>query len=521
MEAAAEKSNRRHRGIRLRILAAFSLVAVSAAGAAIVAWITVSAVQQRLQHMARTTLPMVVLAEALAKEAALFALLADNLSRVENETARSGQVAMLEERLVNLRGSTDRIEALGFDRRAVKDVRKLLLSLDENLKRQNQLAIRVIGTRRRLEERMDRLRDLHGLFIETATARVTEGYNSFLDQGNTVSREVLEALQELRPGANRGAVQDLQKKIRIGFTTLINSDAAEMRANLEMVAVTYLAVGILNEVSGSDRRKRIADLEGQFHGILESAGRIRLVLSASTPENRAVLLQAMPIIAFGRGADSIFTLRGSELALRQEVAEVARNSRRVADALNRSIGSLVLQASQRAESEADDLGTALARARLFQAAAAITAFLVALAIGWLYVGRKLVRPLLALRSAMEGQARGEDVPIPPGGRDELGDMVRSLHHFVEQRRKTEADLRKAKEEAEAALAEVKQLSGLLPICSHCKKIRDDSGYWNQLEAYISVNTEASFSHSICPDCAAELYPGMQLYHTDAESDREG
>ncbi len=59
---------------------------------------------------------------------------------------------------------------------------------------------------------------------------------------------------------------------------------------------------------------------------------------------------------------------------------------------------------------------------------------------------------------------------------------------------------------ERALSEVKQLSGLLPICASCKKIRDDSGYWKQIEAYIRDHSEAKFSHSICPECAKKLYP---------------
>ena len=59
-----------------------------------------------------------------------------------------------------------------------------------------------------------------------------------------------------------------------------------------------------------------------------------------------------------------------------------------------------------------------------------------------------------------------------------------------------------------ALAEVKRLSGLLPICSHCKKVRDDKGYWKQVEGYISEHSEAKFSHGICPDCLVEHYPFM-------------
>lgn len=57
-----------------------------------------------------------------------------------------------------------------------------------------------------------------------------------------------------------------------------------------------------------------------------------------------------------------------------------------------------------------------------------------------------------------------------------------------------------------ALAKVKTLSGMLPICSACKKVRDDKGYWKQIERYISEHSEAEFSHSICPECAKRLYP---------------
>lgn len=59
-----------------------------------------------------------------------------------------------------------------------------------------------------------------------------------------------------------------------------------------------------------------------------------------------------------------------------------------------------------------------------------------------------------------------------------------------------------------ALSQVRQLSGLLPICASCKKVRDDHGYWTQIEAYLRDHSEAEFSHSLCPDCGEELYPGM-------------
>jgi hypothetical protein len=62
------------------------------------------------------------------------------------------------------------------------------------------------------------------------------------------------------------------------------------------------------------------------------------------------------------------------------------------------------------------------------------------------------------------------------------------------------------EEIQKALSEVKLLSGLLPICASCKKIRDDKGYWKRIETYISAHSEAQFTHGICPECAKRLYP---------------
>ena len=77
---------------------------------------------------------------------------------------------------------------------------------------------------------------------------------------------------------------------------------------------------------------------------------------------------------------------------------------------------------------------------------------------------------------------------------------------VSERKRAEEALKQERDNLQDALAEVKTLSGLLPICANCKKIRDDKGYWNQIEVYIRDHSEADFSHSICPECAKKLYP---------------
>ena len=77
--------------------------------------------------------------------------------------------------------------------------------------------------------------------------------------------------------------------------------------------------------------------------------------------------------------------------------------------------------------------------------------------------------------------------------------------IVERKKAEEAERQKANKLQEA-MDKIKILSGLLPICSHCKKIRDEKGYWNQLEIYIAEHTDTEFSHGICDDCLKILYP---------------
>ena len=95
---------------------------------------------------------------------------------------------------------------------------------------------------------------------------------------------------------------------------------------------------------------------------------------------------------------------------------------------------------------------------------------------------------------------------------ELQEANARLLREVETRKQAELALWQEKCELEQALQEIDVLSGLLPICAQCKKIRDDKGYWNQIEAYIRQYSQVEFSHSICPECAAVLYP--DYYHGD-------
>ena len=77
---------------------------------------------------------------------------------------------------------------------------------------------------------------------------------------------------------------------------------------------------------------------------------------------------------------------------------------------------------------------------------------------------------------------------------------------ITERKKVEMEKEALIGELKAALENIKILEGLMPICASCKKIRDNDGYWHQVEVYIREHTEAEFTHSICPECANQLYP---------------
>lgn len=91
-------------------------------------------------------------------------------------------------------------------------------------------------------------------------------------------------------------------------------------------------------------------------------------------------------------------------------------------------------------------------------------------------------------------------------RVQAGERIKRAEDALKEK---EREQRKLVSQLTDALAEIKTLKGFIPICASCKKIRDDDGYWNQLEAYISKHTDAVFSHGLCPDCAEQYRAEMR------------
>ena len=94
--------------------------------------------------------------------------------------------------------------------------------------------------------------------------------------------------------------------------------------------------------------------------------------------------------------------------------------------------------------------------------------------------------------------------------DKAGNAIGTcgISRDITERKRAEAERERLIGELRNALSNVKTLSGLLPICASCKKIRDDSGYWNQIESFVRDHSQAEFSHGICPDCMRTIYPDI-------------
>lgn len=110
------------------------------------------------------------------------------------------------------------------------------------------------------------------------------------------------------------------------------------------------------------------------------------------------------------------------------------------------------------------------------------------------------------KNVIQVKERGELVPFKnEDRRDEIGILAEEFNSLVQQLDHEITEHKKTIKGLKSAFTEIKTLQGLLPICTHCKKIRDDSGIWNKIEAYISKHSQAGFTHGICPECIKKYY----------------
>lgn len=148
-------------------------------------------------------------------------------------------------------------------------------------------------------------------------------------------------------------------------------------------------------------------------------------------------------------------------------------------------------------------------AGLEQAAVQALTFFSALTLLILLVAHRLSHhlssPLVELAGAAEAIAEGNyKGEVQVTSRDEIGTLVQGFNQMAREVASSQTALEEKVEELEGAMTEIKTLKEIIPICASCKKIRDDRGYWNQLESYLRIHSDLEFSHGLCPDCYREF-----------------
>lgn len=156
----------------------------------------------------------------------------------------------------------------------------------------------------------------------------------------------------------------------------------------------------------------------------------------------------------------------------------------------------------------------------------------------LALGKKMVAPIERLAASAVEIGKGNfDISLKVKSHDEIGKLADAFNQMaqnlkattasrdelvreIEQRKRAEEQRERMILDLQVALSEIKTLRGLFPICAHCKKIRDEKGYWNRIESYIEAHSEVKFSHGLCETCSDDLY-GDETWYKEMKRNREG
>jgi PAS domain S-box-containing protein len=410
---------------------------------AVVAWYTLSSGDEQVRELASTLLPAVSSAEVLAAEAQRFTHLTEQLSRVTAEAQRVRLQTQQKQHLAGVFKSLNTLIKLGFKTGHVRQLHSQAISLADNMEIQHRLAQSFLNAKIQLAGSIAELEEKQAAFLKAAQPRISEGYKRFLEQGNELGNRLRSALAKHALKGGGIDHRDLDEDLRISLGTLINIEAGEMRASLEMLATVNLIAGIYREAAIVGDIGRVKKLQRQFEEQRGNLNRLRLILSTSRPAIRMVLIKAKPVMDMGRGPNNIFELRLAELSTRDSAKDVALQNHILAQQLGNSVDQLVRQAQNASLKASARLSREWSNARLLQTGAAVMAVVLVIAVGFFYVGRNIINRITKLSHAMEEHARGNEAPIPKGADDELGDMAQALRAFVEQRNKAEAALKQS------------------------------------------------------------------------------
>ena len=468
-EAAPAGRRRRRFGIMAKMVAAVAVIVLVAGSSRVIAWLSLRQVEAELALVVHHAVPAMSIAEALAIEASAIVNATSTLTAALSEDQRAALMVSLAGQISGLNRRLKQLAELQVDESVLAPLRERIARLSTNLSRQGNLVGLRISLLSQVQIDAAQLALSHKQFLAAVDPHIEDTYRSLFagiktlvsDLGSGSPAAPAEPPPAGQPSthADTPTHQDmvvLQR--RIG--TLFNHNVGEMLALLQLAAAGNLAAGLLNEVILVTDPVQVRQLRNRFGEITIAMGTIRLNL-ATTPENQVLLGLTTPMLQYGLGSDNLFDRRLRELELIGASDAVVAENRALSAALTEAVDRLVAASRADTERSTREVMEDAVHARIVGTIGALVALALVLLIVWRFVGHGIIGRLLALQQAMEGEAAGREIVIPAGGDDEIGDMTGALRHFVSRRKEAEAELRSAKERAEGAFAELKELQEAL------------------------------------------------------------
>ncbi|MFN3347739.1 response regulator [Pseudorhodoplanes sp.] len=390
------------KSIAAKLMLAFAVIAALTAAAALVAVLQFSRIEAAMGQLTEESLPEVKFALAVENNARAIAAAGAQLAGVRSEAQRFARMNEATERIGQLWSSLSRLRDATNDAAAIERLQTLVAGIDAQI---GQL------------DRSVRERITVDSALDNAIARLTRD-----------SAELAERLLVL-PRQN----DQLQ--------LVING----LRGD------TYRSVGVLYRSATAPETKAIAEGQKQFKEIRKRfEGGLNFLLNDATfdrAEAGAIDKTARSVLALGTGANGIFALRTSDLNERAAAESLQAGLEKSAEDMQALVSALVAKAEAAAANTAARTKQALDNTRFRLIGISLLSLVVAVIVVWFFVQRYVVARLQQVTGAMLAVASGKlDAPLPPTGRDELGDMSRALIVFRDNAR----DIRQAREEAETA-----------------------------------------------------------------------
>ena len=437
-------------GIASRLFAAFAGVAALSIAAGVIGWLVLRNVDTAQTTIVDQAMPAIAEARIIAETSSQIAAHGAMLANATSQDERRAEAETLRSTTDLLSARLDALEGYGFPEQEVAELRGVVSALAANLDRQDEIVAARIGMNAVLvasiARTLDAAGDLYSL-SKTLTSNAASG-----------AEVVISNLYELAEDSKR------QPAMLDAFDRLIEGDLFRLERMFELRMRASEQGLLLNQLGRARDAGEIGWIEERYSENQSTLTRRVGHIDDPIRREQAGALVAALASDGPPGTLGLFELRRQALGLDAALAALADSNRALTDRMNEHIAAVVSRSQLIASNAAAAADSAVEFGGLTVLLQIVLFLAIAGAIAWLYVHRNIVHRLTALHRVMQSLAAGRlDVAVPTGGRDELSDMAETVGGFrndliekrklEEERERTNAELRKHKEELEGLVAE--------------------------------------------------------------------